>query len=93
MPNFGDWQYEIYLRGLSGEVPDLPMSFSELERRARESLSPELWSYVSGGAGDEHTQRANVSAFERWGIVPRMLAGADHRDLGVEPSVPRIRRP
>ncbi|MCB1285388.1 MAG: alpha-hydroxy-acid oxidizing protein, partial [Microthrixaceae bacterium] len=29
-------------------------------------------------------QRANVSAFERWGLIPRILAGAAQRDLGVE---------
>ena len=43
-----------------------------------------MWSYVAGGAGDEHTQRANVAAFDRWGLVPRMLAGAAERDLSVE---------
>ena len=40
-------------------------------------------SYVAGGAGDEHTQRANVSAFERWGLVPRMMVGAKERSLEV----------
>jgi lactate 2-monooxygenase len=40
-------------------------------------------SYVAGGAGNEHTQNANVSAFDRWGIVPRVLAGAAERDLSV----------
>jgi isopentenyl diphosphate isomerase/L-lactate dehydrogenase-like FMN-dependent dehydrogenase len=40
-------------------------------------------SYVAGGCGDEHTQRLNVSAFRKWGIVPRMLGGAYERDLSV----------
>jgi lactate 2-monooxygenase len=39
---------------------------------------------VAGGAGDEHTQDANVQAFQRWGLVPRMLVGAAERDLSVE---------
>ena len=47
-------------------------------------MTPEVWSYVAGGAGDEHTQRANVVAFQRWGLMPRMLAGAAERELGVE---------
>lgn len=84
MGNFGDWQLGIYLGGLSGETPELPMSYAELERRAEATMSPEIWSYVAGGAGNEHTQDANVTAFTRWGLMPRMLRGAAQRDLSVE---------
>ena len=31
-------------------------------------MDPVLLGYVAGGAGNEHTQRLNVSAFERWGV-------------------------
>jgi lactate 2-monooxygenase len=78
---YGDYQNEIYLNGLAGVVPDLPMVFDELERRARTTLSPSVWSYVAGGAGDESTQRANAEAFAGWGLMPRMLVGATERDL------------
>ncbi|WP_035841424.1 alpha-hydroxy-acid oxidizing protein [Kitasatospora azatica] len=81
---FGDYQNEIYLHGLGGVLPTLPMAFAELEARAEAALPPSVWSYVAGGAGDEHTQRANVRAFERWGLHPRMLVGAKQRDLSVE---------
>ena len=77
MPNYGDLQNEIYLAGLSGVVPSLPMSFAELERRAELAMPPGTWSYVAGGAGDEHTQRSNRTAFDHWGLVPRMLAAPD----------------
>ncbi|TKK79030.1 lactate 2-monooxygenase [Herbidospora galbida] len=60
------------------------MTFADLEAKAEATLPPSIWSYVAGGAGDEHTQRANVAAFRRWGLVPRMLAGAARRDLSVE---------
>ncbi|MYW63211.1 lactate 2-monooxygenase [Streptomyces sp. SID8379] len=83
-PQFGDYQYEIYLDGLRGVVPTMPMEFGELEQRARAALPPSIWSYVAGGAGDEHTQRANVRAFERYGLMPRMLVGAAQRDLSVD---------
>src|SRR3984957_167903 len=73
---FGDYQFEIYAAGLSGTLPSLPMVYAELEARAEKILSPSLLSYVAGGAGHEHTQRANVSAFHRWGLIPRMFAGA-----------------
>jgi lactate 2-monooxygenase len=81
---FGDYQLEIYLQGLSGVVPSLPTVFEELERRAASALSPSVWSYVAGGAGDEATQRANAAAFQTWGLIPRMLVGATERDLSVE---------
>lgn len=84
MSNYGDWQLGIYLGGLAGTVPDLPMAFGELARRAEQALSPELWSYVTGGAGDERTQDVNVTAFDRWGLMPRMFAGAAQRELSVE---------
>jgi lactate 2-monooxygenase len=80
---YGDYQHEIYFNALQGVLPDLPMAFPELEERARATLSPSVWSYVAGGAGQERTQQANVEAFARWGLVPRMLVGAKQRDLSV----------
>ncbi|MFC5722211.1 alpha-hydroxy-acid oxidizing protein [Streptomyces gamaensis] len=80
---FGDFQYEIYLDALEGRTPKYPVDFASLERKAAESLPPWVYSYVAGGCGDEHTQRANARAFEHWGIVPRMLNGAEQRDLSV----------
>ena len=81
---FGDYQLEIYLQGLAGVVPSLPMAFAELEQRAQAAMSPSVWSYVAGGAGDERTQRVNCQAFEHWGLMPRMGLGATERDLTVD---------
>lgn len=81
-PVFGNFQYEIYARGLVGETPALPVSASEHQERARETLSPEAYGYVAGGAGAERTMQANLDAFERWKIVPRMLRNVSERDLG-----------
>jgi lactate 2-monooxygenase len=81
---YSDYQLEIYLQGLSGVLPSLPMSFAELEAKAQAAMSPSMWSYVAGGSGDERTQRVNVSAFENWGLMPRMFVGAAERDLSVE---------
>src|ERR1700719_3471667 len=80
----GDYQLEIYGAGLRGVMPTFPMAFAELEARAEQALSPSVLSYVAGGAGSEHTQRANVTAFGQWGLVPRMFVGASQRDLTVE---------
>ncbi|MEV6977416.1 lactate 2-monooxygenase [Kitasatospora sp. NPDC093806] len=81
---FGDYQNEIYFNGLFGIQPTMPMTFSDLAAKAESALPPSVWSYVAGGAGDEHTQRANVAAFEHWGLVPRMMVGATDRDLSVD---------
>jgi lactate 2-monooxygenase len=81
---YSDYQLEIYFQGLSGVLPTLPMAFAELEAKAEAAMAPSMWSYVAGGAGDERTQRVNATAFEQWGLMPRMFVGADERDLTVE---------
>ncbi|MGW1119468.1 alpha-hydroxy-acid oxidizing protein [Streptomyces tanashiensis] len=81
---FGDYQNEIYLNGLGGVTPALPMTYAELEAKAQGALPPSVLSYVAGGAGDEFTQRANVRTFERWGLYPRMMVGAARRDMTVD---------
>ncbi|MEU8690567.1 lactate 2-monooxygenase [Streptomyces sp. NPDC048665] len=81
---FADYQNEIYFAGLHGVVPRLPMTYADLEPPAQAAMTPSVRSYVAGGAGDEHTQRANVTAFEQWGLIPRMLVGAKERDLSVD---------
>ena len=84
MPGYGDYQNEIYFNGLRGVRPKLPVEFKSLEERARAALPPSVLSYVQGGCGDEHTQDLNVSAFKRWGLVPRMMVDASKRDLSVD---------
>lgn len=84
MNNYGAYQDEIYLAGLSGTLPKLPVDFATLEKRAHAAMPPSLVSYVAGGCGDEHTQRANVAAFERWGLIPRMMAARAARDLRIK---------
>src|SRR3712207_2664389 len=79
--NYGDFQLELYFAGLTGVRPSLPVTASGMEERARAAMSTEVWSYVAGGAGSELTQDVNVTAFDRYGVVPRMLAGVAQRDL------------
>ena len=84
VPPFGAYQNEIYLAGLRGVLPDYPMTFDELAEHARHAMTPSVWSYVAGGAGDEFTQRANVTAFGKWGLYPRTFVGASERDMSVD---------
>ena len=54
------------------------------EARAAAELEPGPFDYVAGGAGSEATMRANLEAFERRRLRPRMLTGNAQRDLSVE---------
>jgi isopentenyl diphosphate isomerase/L-lactate dehydrogenase-like FMN-dependent dehydrogenase len=40
---------------------------------AAAKVDPGVWCYFEGGAGDEVTLRANVAAYGRWRLRPRML--------------------
>jgi len=96
--HFGDWQYEVYLRGFAGHPPDHPFSWEELERRAADTLDPAPRDFVWGGAGTGDTMRANLGAFRRWRIVPRMLRDVSQRDmrttlLGMELPAPVLLAP
>jgi lactate 2-monooxygenase len=78
--NLSDVQNDIYLRGLAGARPELPLTAEGLEARAREVMTPEAFAYVAGGAGAEHTMRANLDAFAGRRIVPRMLREVTARE-------------
>jgi lactate 2-monooxygenase len=84
MPHFGDYQTEIYFKGLRGVLPSLPADFKLLEQRAQAAMPPSVLSYVQGGCGDEFTQSQNANAFHHWGLVPRMLVDCSTRDLTVD---------
>lgn len=84
MGQFGELQNEIYRRGLEGLTPELPLTFEGMEAAAREVMSPEAYSYVAGSAGRETTAEANLDAFRRWRIQPRMLREIAERDLTTE---------
>ncbi|MEA2786334.1 MAG: lactate 2-monooxygenase [Candidatus Eremiobacteraeota bacterium] len=84
MAQFGDYQNEIYFAALQGKLCRFPIRYEELEARGQEALAEDLVSYVAGGCGNERTQDANVTAFDRYGIVPRMFVGAAQRDLSIE---------
>lgn len=84
MTYFGAMQNEIYNAGLKGILPNYPVDFATLEKRAHEALGPMMTNYVAGGCGDEHTQDQNAAAFHHWGMVPRMMVDCSERDLSTE---------
>ncbi|GAO10390.1 putative FMN-dependent oxidoreductase [Streptomyces lydicamycinicus] len=82
--HWADFQYEIYLQGMTGVVPRLPTDLTRLERLAEQRLGPGPVGYVAGSAGTGSTAVANRAALDRRRIVPRMLRDVQERDLSVE---------
>lgn len=81
---FGNYQYEIYLGGMADQVPEHPMSWAAWEQAAAEALDDGARGYLFGGAGTEDAMRANLEAFRRWRIVPRMLRDVSERSMATE---------
>jgi lactate 2-monooxygenase len=77
-------QSAIYRAGSFGRRPLVPTDGTRLEAAARTVMSRRGYAYVAGAAGGEATARANRTAFDRWQVVPRVLAGATERDQGVD---------
>src|SRR5918997_1495108 len=77
---FAAYGAEIYLQGLADQRPAFPTDPSRLEAAARSVLDDGPFGYVAGGAGAGATMRANRTAFDRYGLVPRMLRDTTARD-------------
>ena len=79
-PPLSSYSSEIYLYGMGGQRPEIPTDLSSLEAYAAQRMAPEPYWYAAGAAGSGATYRANLEAFDRWRIVPRMLTGATARN-------------
>lgn len=74
-------QNAIYI---AQQPPEWPITTDDWERAAVARLDPGAYGYIAGAAGSESTARANLEAFERHRIRPRMLSGNVARDLSVD---------
>jgi L-lactate dehydrogenase (cytochrome) len=96
---FAEFQNDVYLKGLLGELPALPFGWREVEAAAHAAMTPGAVGYVDGGAGGEDTMAANRAAFDAWRLVPRMLRGVpaarDHTTtvLGTSMQAPVLLAP
>jgi lactate 2-monooxygenase len=77
-------QAAIFRAGVFGRRPLVPTSFAALEAAAERRMSRRAFAYVAGSAGQERTARANVAAFDRWAVVPRMLRDVSAPDLSCD---------
>lgn len=69
------------------------LNIADYIEAAREKVDPKVWCYFEGGAGDEVTLRANVDAWGRWQLRPRMLVDVSEVStattlLGTEVALP-----
>ena len=74
------------------------INLDDFEQAARERLDPGAYGYYAGGAGDEQTLRANVAAFTRWELRPRVLVDVSEVStattvLGTEVQLPVLVAP
>jgi lactate 2-monooxygenase len=81
--NFGDFQNLVYADAVKGKISRYPFDFASIEQKASQALPEWVFRYVSAAAGDGRTQRANIEAFSRYGIVPRMMVSPPERDLSI----------
>jgi lactate 2-monooxygenase len=76
-------QTEIFVTGVGGRLPRVPVAPEWLQAAAAKCMSREAAAYVIGGAGSERTAHANRIAFERHQILPRVLRDVSRRNLSV----------
>ena len=74
-------QNAIYI---AQQPPEWPITADDWERAAVARLDPGAYGYIAGAAGAESTARANLDAFDRRRLRPRMLAGNVARDVSVD---------
>ena len=75
-----------------------PLNVWDYERLAAERVPPETWCYFAGGADDEVTLRANLLAYRRLRLRPRMLVDVETVStettvLGTRVSMPLLVAP
>jgi lactate 2-monooxygenase len=78
---FANYQYEIYLGGMTGQRPARTLDWRKLEQDAMNLLRRGPRGYIEGGAGLGETMRANREAFDHWRLRPRMLRDVSERSL------------
>ncbi|OZF54823.1 alpha-hydroxy-acid oxidizing enzyme [Rhodococcus sp. 14-2470-1b] len=97
--NFSDHQIGIYAQGMfTDQKPKITTNLAKLEDQAAARLTPEALGYIVASAGSGSTARANLEAFDRWRIAPRMLRSSAERDhsvtvLGTELPAPLLIAP
>ena len=81
-PNaYSSYQRDIYS---AFRKPSISTKPAEWENLARAKVPKANFGYVYGSASSGLTNEANVKAFRRYRLKPKMLVDATRRDVGVE---------
>jgi len=91
--HYYDYVLGVYLQGMLGSKPQLPMTLDELERLAKEKIDPRAYWYVAGGAGMGDTVNSNREAFQRISLVPRMCRDVSERNWSTRLLNTNLRSP
>ncbi|MEK4027526.1 alpha-hydroxy-acid oxidizing protein [Pseudobacillus sp. FSL P4-0506] len=83
MRNCEDIQMKFYQSGDEG-AKLLPVSIKEWEEKAKKTLAAGPFDYVNGGAGAGDTMRANLEAFQKYQLRPRICRDVSKRDLTIK---------
>ena len=75
---------QLMIEVYAGGPNEWPWAPADWEARARATIDAPNFDYIAGGAGSEETMAANLEAFRRWRLRPRMLTAPVERDLSVE---------
>jgi 4-hydroxymandelate oxidase len=59
------------------------LTASDYQLLARDVVGADVWDFIEGGAESERTLRANVGAFDRWRLRPRVLTDVSTVDTAV----------
>lgn len=69
------------------------LTASDYERLARQLVDADVWDFIEGGAETERTLRANLAAFDRFRLRPRVLTDVSAVDTAVSVFGTRYRTP
>ena len=68
-------------------------TLSDLEEAASRKTDKSAWAYIQGGAGEEWTKRANLDAFHRRTLRPRVLVDVESLEFGTTLLGTRVSAP
>ncbi|KAL1746235.1 FMN-dependent dehydrogenase [Schizophyllum fasciatum] len=91
---WSEWMPDIY-KSRQGPVALGTVRFSDIEEQARQKLKdvPEAFWYAYGSAGAGGTCDANIRAYSKYGIIPRMLVDASPQNRSLETTLFGVKYP
>ena len=69
------------------------LTLDDYGKRASEILAPGANAFLAGGAGEERTVYANLAAYDRWWLMPRVLKDVSNRSTSTDLLAYRLSTP